>query len=354
MNKIGKCIASALFLAGCLTVNAHDFTATVNGQKLFFNIKSESDKTIEVTYNGSIADKKYSEATGNIEIPARVKHNDVIYTVVSVGAKAFSHAEKLEGVTLPSTIKAIGDFAFEGCTSLSRIIFPGGMVSFGEGVFFKCTAIKDISLGSDWKTADVSRFRWSDSLETIAIPAKVEKIQGLKKLKNLKSVTVDVNNSRFSAVGGVLYSKDRKTLYGCPRAYSGALKIPEGTEVISRNALTDCSRITQIDFPETLGSLSFRETSRMTQLETVIFRGKTPLVTAYFQGKEVFLLQVANKNVTIVVPNEAKKAIKAAFANQEGEYAEAKEANSTPYVVKYDQMPKESNIIGVKNFSKYE
>lgn len=353
MNIIRNSIAAFLLLAGCSLANAHDFTVTVNGQKLFFNIKSKTNKTVEVTYNGSISDKKVTAIKGNLEIPANIKHNNVVYSVVSIGAKSFSGAKKLEGITIPATVRTIGGFAFEGCTSLSKIIFPGGEVTFGEGVFFKCNSIKDITFGSDWKSIDLSRFKWSDSLTTITIPAKTEKIQGLKTLKKLKSVSVDVNNAKFSSFNGVLYNKDGKILYGCPRSYNGILKIKDGTEIISNDALIDCPQITQIDFPSTIKTFSFRETSRMAQLETIVFRGSTPVNTAYISNDGKFVLQVANADVKLIVPNDSKKEYKSSLVKDGGEFAISKDANSTPYVVKVDQMPKESNIIGVKNFSKY-
>lgn len=352
-NTIRKSIAAFLLLAGCSYANAHDFTATVKGQKLFFNIKSKTNKTVELTYNGSVGDKKNNDIAGNIEIPSKVKHNDVVYSVVSIGAKAFSGASKLEGITIPSTVKSIGGFAFEDCKSLAKVVFPGSEVKFGEGVFFKCNSIKDITFGSDWKTADLSRYRWSDSLTTITIPAKIEKIMNLKALKSLKSVSVDVNNTKFSSFNGVLYNKDGKNLYGCPRSYNGTLKIKEGTEVISKGALVDCPLITQIDFPASVKSFSFREMSRMDQLETIVFRGNTPATTGYRGSDGIFVLQVANSDVKVIVPNESKKGYKSALVKESGEFTESKNADSTPYVVKADQMPKEGNIIGVKNFSKY-
>ena len=353
MNLIRNIIAAILLLAGCSLANAHDFTVTVNGQKLFFNIKSKTKKTVEVTYNGSISDKKVTNIKGHLEIPANIKHDNVVYSVVSIGAKSFSGANKLEGLTIPATIKTIGGFAFEGCTSLSKVIFPGSEVKFGEGVFFKCTSIKDITFGSDWKSIDLSRFRWSDSLATITIPAKIEKILYLKSLKNLRHVSVDVNNARFSSFNGVLYNKDGKVLYGCPRSYNGTLKIKDGTEIVSQDALIDCPQITQIDFPSTIKTFSFRETSRMAQLETIVFRGSTPVNTAFIGNEGKFVLQIANADIKLIVPNESKKEYKSALVKDRGEFATSKDANSTPYVVKADQMPKESNIIGVKNFSKY-
>ena len=354
MKSIRNSIVAFLLLAGCNMVNAHDFTATVDGQKLFFNIRSKTAKTVEVTYNGSICDKKTSEVDGDLEIPAKIKHDNVIYSVVAIGAKSFSGASKLKGVTIPSTVKSIGGFAFEGCSSLTKVVFPGGEVSFGEGVFFKCSSIKDITMGSDWKTVDLSRFRWSDSLETISIPAKIEKIHGMKTLKHLKSISVDVNNAKFSSQDGLLYDKNGKTLYGCPRAFSGNLRVKDGTEAILKGALVDCTDITLLNFPSSVTSFSFRETSRMVKLETIVFRADTPVITG-FAGKEgAFVLQVANADVEIIVPNNAKKSYKSALVKEGGEFAESLNDDSTPFLVNATQLPQERNIIGVKNFSKYE
>lgn len=343
-----------LLLSGAYTmIQAHDFVVTLNNQNLYFNIKDKKAKTVEITYDGSITKNKPTYIDGEVTIPARVSHNDTSYTIVGVSSKAFCGADKLTGITLPASIKSIGDFAFEGCTSLRKIIFPGRKVDFGQGVFFKCTSIKNVTLGSDWTDVDLKMFRWSDSLTTLFIPAKIEKIQNLKSLKHLTSVTVDTNNAKFSATNGVLYNKDGKILYGCPRAYQGKLRIQEGTETITTNALIDCPSITQIDFPSTLKTLSFREMSRMKNLADIIFRGKEPVNTAVSNGKEVFLLQVANANVNIQVLNDSKKAYKDALVQTAGEFSNLQNP-SVPYTVKADEMPNAKKIVGVKNFSKSE
>ena len=91
----------------------------------------------------------------------------------------------------------------------------------------------------------------------------------------------------------------------------------------------------------------------MVLLETIIFRGNEPVKTAYNGNDGKFVLQVANGDVKIVVQNNSKKGFKSALIKETGEFSESTDINSTPYIVKADQLPKESNIIGVKNFSKY-
>lgn len=348
--KLKIAIAGVLLIAG-LGASAHDFTTTIDGQRLYFEITNKAKRTAAVTYNGSISEKKSNDIAGKIAIPSKVKHDNVVYDITAINPKAFSGAKRLKGIVIPSGVDAIGDFAFENCDSLSSVVFPGNTVSLGQGVFFNCESLKDITIGSDWKSIDFTIFRWSKDLSKINIPAKVEKIQGVKKLKNLKEITVDPNNEKFASHDGLLYSKDGKILYACPRSYSGKVKVEEGTEQITPGALIDCLNISYIDFPSTLVSLSFRETSRMKNLETIVMRPAEPLETAFNGGKGKFLLQVANEKVVIVVLSSSKKAYESALANEAGEYSET--PSGVPYQVSIQEMPTKKNLNGVKNFDKY-
>lgn len=343
--------ATCLLLA-CGVANAHDFVVVVEGQKVYFNVKSEKNRTAEVTYNGSIANGRPTYYEGELAVPGKVKHGNAVYDVVGISAKAFSGADKLTSIVLPSGITSIGDFAFEGCVSLSKIIFPGNEVQFGQGVFFKCGKIQYVSLGSDWKSVDLKMFRWSDSLRVMTIPAKIERISNLKSLKNLESMSVDINNARFSAIEGILYDKGGEVLYGCPRAYDGRLHVAAGTKKITAGAFSGCGSIVSVDCPESLTSVSFREFAGLPSLNEIVFRGKEPVMTARFNGSDVFLLQVQNPGVKIIVQKGAKNNYQSAIIQETGEYFEID--GTIPYLVESDKMVKSKNVVGVKNFKKYE
>lgn len=344
-------IMGVALLAG-MGVYAHDFSVTLNGQRIFFDITNSIKKIAMVTYQGSIADKPASDVTGIVEIPSKIRHNNVVYEVTAIGSKAFANAKHLKGVIIPSGIESIGDFAFEGCDSLNSIVFPGNVVSMGQGVFFKCPMIEHVTIGSDWKSIDLAMFRWSDKLASINIPAKIEKIQGLKKLIGLKSVTVDANNSKFSSHDNMLYSKDGTILYACPRAYSGKVVVKEGTTRIHPGALIDCVGITALDFPTTLNEVSFQETARMKKLEHILMRAEAPIHTAYKNGIGKFLFQLAVEDVTIIVPSKAKKGYQTAMATEAGEYT-TKQSGGVPYFVAVTEIPTKKQVKGVKNFNKY-
>jgi hypothetical protein len=330
---------------------AHDFAATVNGQQLYFSVNNKTKKTVTVTYKGSIAEKNAPEVAGKVEIPAKVKHENVTYEVSAIGQKAFSHATRMTALVIPSGVETIGDFAFEGCDSLKSIVFPGNAVRMGQGIFYGCTGIELVTIGSDWTAIDLSMFRWSDSLTSVTIPAKVEKIQGVKKLKGLKNISVDPNNTKFAADGGLLYNKDYTILYACPRAYVGKATVKDGTTTVTTGAFMDCPRITALDFPSTLKSISFRETSRMKELEYIVMRGETPISTAYSKEGGTLLFRLANAETQLIVPGEAKSKYLAGTTFDAGEYSET--ANGVPYVVSSAELLTKKRIKGVKSFDKY-
>lgn len=342
---LGLCIMAAS------AVSAHDFTVTLDGQQLYFDITNKKAKTAAVTYQGSIADKKAPTLKGVIQIPTKVRHKDVVYEVKAIGPKAFANATELRGVVIPSGIESIGDFAFENCDSLSSIVFPGNPVTFGQGAFFNCTSISDITIGSDWKAVDFTMFRWSKRLTSVSIPAKVEKVKGVKKLKYLTNISVDPNNKLFASHDGMLYSKDTSTFYACPRAYKGKVVIKAGVKKVLDGALIDCEGVTAIDFPASVSTVSFRETSRMNGLEYIVMRAEKPIFTGYRAGVGRFFFQLANKKTRIIVLSSSKKLYEQALATEAGEYSATPE--SVPFMVQKDELPTKKNIKGEKNFNKF-
>lgn len=339
-----------ILIIGLLLLNvakAHDFVVTINKHKVYFAIVDDKNNQAIVTYKGSIAEYQPSDYAGELTVPSKVRHNNKVYDIVGIGAKAFSGATKLKSVILPNSINEIGAFAFEGCSSLEKVVFPAKYPKFGEGTFFMCNKIKEVSLGDEWTSVNFVLFQWSDNLKAINIPAKVDTIRGLYKLIHLESINVDENNEKFASIDGVLYNKKMTTLYRCPRAYEGKLTVPEGVETIFEGALIDCPKLENIDLPQSLKHVSFREFSRMANLKEMLFRAENPIKTAKLAtNQEYFLLQVANPKVKVSTPKVSLKKYKKLLANQEGEYYEI--GKDRPYLVKIDNMLKAKNIVGAK------
>ena len=354
-------ILSLALLSLCSLAWAHDFSATTSeGQKLFFNITDSKKATVSVTFEGPAATRHASACSGELNIPAKVKFNNKVYSVTAIDSKAFAGAGSLTSVTLPSGLNKVGDFAFEGCTSLDKIIFPGNEVQFGEGVFFGCSVIRSVTLGSDWTKVNLQMFRWSDKLAELTIPAKLKQLRNLKSLKALETVVVDSNNASYLTIDGLLYTKDGKTLLACPRGRKGNVKVAEGTETVIQGAFIDCPLVSSVDLPASLKIISYREFSRMKNLENITMRAAEPVKTAVKAGQEVFLFKVSSSNVTLNVPKKQVKAYKNALTAEAGEYTElpglfGKQDNNqklvtVPMTLHADEVLPVKAIKGVKKF----
>ena len=96
------------------------------------------------------------------------------------------------------------------------------------------------------------------SLEEIEIPDSCVDIDenALIKCINLKKITVSEANDEYTAVDGVLFSKDLKRIIKYPPLKNGDLyEIPDSVEVIERCAFCNCLNLSHIKIPESVTSI---------------------------------------------------------------------------------------------------
>lgn len=125
----------------------------VNG--IYYNIISESEKTVEVTYkerleiNGDTSFPVYRcTYWQGVTVPRTVTHNGVTYRITRIGDYAFAnklsydtdfvtheHLNGLWDITIPEGIEEIGEGAFMGCRALRYIILPKTIKSIGCAAF---------------------------------------------------------------------------------------------------------------------------------------------------------------------------------------------------------------------------
>lgn len=100
-----------------LTLNAMAYDFMADG--IAYNILSNADKTVEVTYQGSYGENY--ETISAINIPTKVidATSKIEYDVVRIGDHAFYVASlfsgTLQSISIPSSITTIGEQAFYGC-----------------------------------------------------------------------------------------------------------------------------------------------------------------------------------------------------------------------------------------------
>ena len=121
-------------------MNAHDFE--VDG--IYYNILSENNKTVEVTFKGDTYSSNTNEYTGSVTIPQKVDYEGNEYTVTEIGEEAFRGCFKLLSVNIPNGVVTIGRVAFGECQKLTSVAIPGGVTSIGAWAFTDCTSLTSV------------------------------------------------------------------------------------------------------------------------------------------------------------------------------------------------------------------
>ena len=133
-------ILQKLIAVVCLLFSLNAYSFEVDG--IYYKILSEEDKTVEVTYRGSIY-SEYDEYTGNVVIPAKVNYNENTYSVTSIGEAAFSWCSELISVTISNGTTSIGSHAFHYCSKLNNISIPNSVTSIGSHAFHYCSKLNN-------------------------------------------------------------------------------------------------------------------------------------------------------------------------------------------------------------------
>ena len=130
-----------LMLIAVLLTGSHAFAHDFEVDGIYYNILSEEDKTVEVTYG----DTKYS---GSIIISESVMYESNTYSVTSIDHSAFEDCSDLTSITISNSITSIGESVFGGCTGLTSVTIPNSVISIGDFAFWKCTGLTSITISN--------------------------------------------------------------------------------------------------------------------------------------------------------------------------------------------------------------
>ena len=180
-------------------------------------------------------------------------------------------------ISIPASIAgypvvAIGDSAFEKCTKLKSVAIPTGVTAIETEAFYYCSDLISISIPNSISSIGVRTFCGCRKLDFITIPASVKSIGDFAfgYCINLKSFLVDADNSEYTSIDGVLFSKDMSTLIQYPNAKDGVhYDVPAPVVQIGNGAFSDCSSLSSIHIPNgvvSIGSEAFQFCNNLEEL----------------------------------------------------------------------------------------
>ena len=267
---------------------AYDF----NVGNLYYNITSESNKTVEVAdtwYCGTTCGSHYTRYS-SIHIPDSVTHSGIIYRVTALENGAFYMCENLTSITIPNSVTSIGSYAFFGCTGLTSITIPNSVTSIGEKAFKSCTGLTSIELpvaGKElfWNCTSLASIvlttnkACADSLwyyyhANFSASYEYNIRNQIKSLTFSGSVTTipkdlckNMSSLTSITIGNSVTSIGSSAFYGCTGLTS--VTIPESVANIGRNAFNGCTGLTSITIPNSVTSIGERAFDGCTGLTSI-------------------------------------------------------------------------------------
>jgi hypothetical protein len=214
------------------------------GEKAFYGCSGLASITIPDSVT-SIGEKAFYGCTGLTSLTIGKK-------VTSIGESVFGSCAGLTRITIPDSVTSIGNWAFDGCTSLVNILIPKSVIRIGAGAFTGCTRLTRITIPNSVTSIGIGAFSGCTRLIAISVAA---------------------DNSAYTAVNGVLYTKDKTSLIAYPAGKSGVFTIPNNVTGIGENAFGDCNKLTSVTIPKSVTSIEDSAFDGCTMLAGVTFQG---------------------------------------------------------------------------------
>ena len=223
--------------------------------------------------------------------------------LVEIGQNAFLDCKSLEAFDCPETLKSIGISAFDGCKSLKRLRLNEGLKEIQSMAFFNCGALSEIDFPSYIEMIDRSAFNrtaWLDAQPEGIVYAGTTAFQFKGDTPApaelaLRPGTLAVAGSFLSGHGEVC-----------------SVTLPDGLKRIDASAFSDCEKLIEVRFPESLemtGGSAFRNTAWLNgHPEGVVYAGNVVLT---YKG-------TAPANVSVSIDPSATAIGDQAFHDQTG------------------------------------
>ncbi|MBQ9059894.1 MAG: leucine-rich repeat domain-containing protein, partial [Firmicutes bacterium] len=215
---------------------------------------------------------------GLLVLPFQVEGEDGIHDVTEIGPGAFHGSfdmcvqfdQLLQHLVIPDTVTRIGQSAFAGCTKLTTVKLSSNLQTIESNAFSSCP-IKGIQFPDSLSFIGGGAFRDTD-LSSVTIPSSADFVMSngaFWECPDLTEFIVPEANPNYIAVGGVIYSQDRRTLvaYPCGRD-DPAFAVPEGVTALNETAF-HYSKLQEVLLPDSLTTIGASAFYRCEQLTSV-------------------------------------------------------------------------------------
>ncbi|MBO4803202.1 MAG: leucine-rich repeat protein, partial [Muribaculaceae bacterium] len=197
-------------------------------------------------------------------IPPKVSYQGNLCTVTLLADHALANSTKMVRVEVPFTVEKIDSYCCYGSGKVEKLTLHEGLKQIGSFAFSHMTRLANVTIPA--------------SVDSIACDVFTYDL-------SLNAINVASNNTKYTSVDGILFSKDKKRLHGFADGYGPQYAVPEGTLVIGHEAFRGASGLTTVTMPKTLRqieSLGFLDCSSLEGID--IPEGVTTIEYSAFSG----------------------------------------------------------------------
>lgn len=229
---------------------------------------TEAKKLWKLSKDSKLDGYKITGYLGSDPIPVVPDEVDGV-PVVALGNNALRDNEIITGIVLPDSIISLGNAAFRHCTRLEEIDLPDGILELPKQLFAGCQRLRRVKLPARLIAMESSVFSTiTDDEHMIGCDA-------------LEELTISADNSKFTAIDGILYNKEGTKILVLPNktsitlpdtlteipsyAFSGmkclkSIVLPDKLKKIGKGAFAQCQELENVTIPasvKTIGDMAF-------------------------------------------------------------------------------------------------
>lgn len=211
--------------------------------------------------------------------------------------RAFRSSDGLTSVTIPASVSDMGVVPFLGSIGLTSIQVEPGNLHYAshEGVLYDAdmtwlVAMPEAKSGDYVIPEGVESVGWGygfwncRALTSITIPSTLTDMGEWSPIDLFDGCSA--LTAIFVAPGNPVYTSDDGVLYGsaglvrCPPAKQGHYTVQEGVTSLGYEAFADCTQLTSVTLPASVGNLGVSTFYGCSRLESVFFLGSGPFLWA--------------------------------------------------------------------------
>lgn len=236
-HKFTSFIVLMMALATSQNVKAFDFSATLFGNTLYFEMITDSTcRIVCPTGNSNGPWIGYTQPSGMLQIPDEVYTSNGAYQITEIGSYAFAGTNITSLWITSNHLTKISYRAFFDCINMTSVnLIAPSLVDLGSGIFQNCGGLNTVVLPSNLCIIQDGMFQDCIQLQSIILPDSVMHIGGSAfKNTGLRSIIIP---DKVSSVGVSAFAD-------C--SYLQTVTFGKSTKFIGQHSFNNCSNLQTI------------------------------------------------------------------------------------------------------------